>query len=304
MTTCPVLPAQERYAVRDVPVAGGLLRVGEWEAVVAQGNPGTTVLAVHGVTASHRCWHRVVDGLLGRRFLAPDLRGRGYSNALPGPWGMAAHADDLVAVLDAAGVERAVVVGHSMGGFVSVVLAHRHPDRVASLVLVDGGLPLPVPEGLTPEQVTEAIIGPAARRLAMTFSDDTAYCAFWKAHPAFAEWDEVLEDYARYDLQGAPPALRPRTSTEAIEEDSRDLVGSDTLLRAVEALHPPATFLRAARGLLDEVPPLYPDTALDAWRERLPEVAFVTLPDVNHYTVVMGERGAAAVAHAVEVAPG
>ena len=55
----------------------------------------------------------------GVRLIAPDLRGRGRSNTLPGPFGMTRHADDMAAVLDFLGVPRAVVVGHSMGGFVS-----------------------------------------------------------------------------------------------------------------------------------------------------------------------------------------
>ena len=54
--------------------------------------------------------------------LAPDLRGRGRSSA-GGPYGMAAHADDLMAVLDHAGAADALVVGHSMGGFAAVVAA-------------------------------------------------------------------------------------------------------------------------------------------------------------------------------------
>ena len=57
---------------------------------------------------------------------------------------MAAHADDLVAVLDHFGIGRALLLGHSMGAFVAVVAADRHRDRVDQLVLVDCGLPLDV----------------------------------------------------------------------------------------------------------------------------------------------------------------
>ncbi|MGK3816897.1 alpha/beta fold hydrolase, partial [Enterococcus faecium] len=57
------------------------------------------------------------------RLLAPDLRGRGRSADLSGPFGMSAHSDDLAAILDAAGVDRALIVGHSMGAFVSAVFA-------------------------------------------------------------------------------------------------------------------------------------------------------------------------------------
>src|SRR5690606_9508333 len=93
--------------------------------------------------------------LKGVRVLAPDLRGRGRSNQLPGPYGMPQHADDLAAVLDHFGVETALIVGHSMGAFVSVVLSHRHPERVSELILVDGGLPLAVPANVSPADFTK-----------------------------------------------------------------------------------------------------------------------------------------------------
>ena len=101
-----------------------------------------TVVAIHGITGNHRCWPYLVETLPGARVVAPDLRGRGRSAGIAGPFGMARHADDIVAVLDALEVSSAVIVGHSMGGYVALVTADRHENRVRSLVLVDGGLPL------------------------------------------------------------------------------------------------------------------------------------------------------------------
>lgn len=304
MTEPPALPAMDRYAARDVPVAGGLLRVGEWGAVEAPGSSSPSaslpVLAVHGVTSMHPAWMWVAAELPGRRVVAPDLRGRGHSNALPGPFGMQSHADDLVAVLDDAGVGRAVVVGHSMGAFVAATLVDLHPDRVAGLVLVDGGLPLDLPPGVGVDQATDAVLGPAAKRLSMTFRDHAAYHEFWRRHPAFAHgWDHALEAYLDYDLQGQAPSMTPRTTYEAMAEDSRDLLVSQRVQHAAEHLPDGTVLLRAPRGLLDQVPPLYPDEAVHRWQARLPGLRVSTVPDVNHYTIVIG-AGAAAVAAAVE----
>ena len=67
------------------------------------------VLAIHGITASSRSWTAVARHLGDQvTFIAPDLRGRGGSSGLPGPFGLAAHLEDLAAVLDFAGVLRAV----------------------------------------------------------------------------------------------------------------------------------------------------------------------------------------------------
>ena len=92
---------------------------------------------------------------------------------------------DLVAVLDALGVDRAVVVGHSMGAFVALVFGDLYPDRVSRLVLVDGGLPLDVPAGLSSDEVIQLVLGPTAERLAMRFASVDEYLDFWRAHPAF-----------------------------------------------------------------------------------------------------------------------
>jgi pimeloyl-ACP methyl ester carboxylesterase len=280
------------YRRMSVPVRGGDLAVGMWGP-----EDGPAVLAVHGVTANHLSWPLVARELPGVRLVAPDLRGRGRSSTLPGPFGMPQHADDLAAVLDGLGIDRAVVLGHSMGAFASLVLANRHPDRVSSLVLVDGGLPLPSPEGVSDEELMKATLGPAAERLSMTFASREAYRAFWRQHPAFVrDWSPTVEDYLDYDLVGEEPELHPSSSYEAVAEDSIELRGGASLLAAIDELAHPTTFLSAPRGLLDEVPPLYPAEAVAEWSERLPAIRMLAAEDVNHYTIVMSDRGASAVA--------
>ena len=54
-------------------------------------------------------------------------------------------------MLDDAGVDRVIVVGHSLGGFVACALARRYPQRVARIVAIDGGLGFPVPAGIDPD---------------------------------------------------------------------------------------------------------------------------------------------------------
>lgn len=294
-----------RYRRITVPVRGGESVAGVWApeatGAVATGTETTgTVLAVHGITASHMAWPLVAAGLPDLRVIAPDLRGRGGSRSLPGPWGMPQHADDLVRLLDATGVDRAFVLAHSMGAFASVTLASRHPDRVSGLVLVDGGLPLPVPPGTTDEDLPQVLLGPAAERLSMTFPDRESYRAFWRAHPAFADsWDATVERYVDYDLVGEPPVLRPASSLEAVSADSRQLNGDTEYLEALGGLAGSVHFLRAPRGLLNQLPGLYSPDQILAWQQRLPRLLVRDVPNVNHYTVIMSPHGATAVAAVV-----
>jgi pimeloyl-ACP methyl ester carboxylesterase len=209
-----------QYQTHDVPVAGGRLRVAQW------GGSGPLVLCAHGITASHMEFQWLAAELGGEvRLVAPDLRGRGHSNGISGPWGMAAHAADLAAVLDHLGARRAdVLLGHSMGGFVAAVTAAQHPDRVGAVLMVDGGVPLmdiafigylPFSNWLT-EKIVHKLIGPSLARLDMSFASREEYHAFWRPHPAMKnDWSPYFERYLDYDLEGAPPRLRARAQGAA-----------------------------------------------------------------------------------------
>jgi len=98
---------------------------------------GTPVVFLHAFPLDRRMWAPQTSALAGqRRCLTIDTRGFGDSTAV-GPFSVDRYADDVAAVLDAAGVTRAVVVGLSMGGYVAFALWRRQPGRVRALVLAD-----------------------------------------------------------------------------------------------------------------------------------------------------------------------
>ncbi len=290
-------PVSRAYDVLDVPVRGGSLRVGRWSAE----DPGAPiVVAAHGVTANHVSW-RLVAERAGITLLAPDLRGRGRSSGLVGAAGMAQHADDLEAVLDHLGLAAVTVAGHSMGGFVVAAFAERHPERTAGVVLVDGGLPLPPPPPeVTPEQALAATIGPAAQRLTMTFESAAAYLDYWRPHPALGEeWSPAVEAYFGYDLVGEPPSLRSSVSIDAVHDDSADMLAGDDVVRRARSLPQGTVFLRAPYGLMAEPGGLYPPELVATHAESYPQVDLREVADVNHYTLLLAERGAGVVANVI-----
>ena len=290
------------YRTSPVSVRGGELAVASWNVpesgdLSAGGAP--VFVLVHGITSAHTAWPLVVSHLPGARVLAPDLRGRGRSNELPSPYGMTQHAADVLAVMDHFKVRRATVVGHSMGAFVSVALSGLHPERIAGLLLVDGGLPLEVPAGLDVDTVVKNLLGPAAARLSRIFPSKEAYRDFWRAHPAIVgHWSPLVEAYADYDLVAGPNGLHPATKIEAMTADSRDLYGSQVVVDALTHLPAHTTLLTAPRGLVNTTP-LYPAAALERIEKQLPALIVKEIPDVNHYTIILAEAGARAVAEEI-----
>lgn len=283
---------------RDVPVEGGTLAV--WQSGAPVGSGAPVVLAAHGITGNAISWASVARHLGDHHtFLAADLRGRGRSNEITGPFGMAAHSDDQLAVLDHLGIDRAVLVGHSMGAYVMALAAADHPERATAVVLVDGGLTLPVPEGFDVQSFLDAFLGPAIARLQQTFESRAAYHDFWHAHPAFANGDIEEADlvaYADHDLVGDAPLLRSSVSEPAVRVDGAGVVtGGD----AAHRLDVDTILLRAPRGLLDEPRPMVPADLAAQWAAEAPSRReVVEVDDVNHYSIVLG-RGAGTVADAI-----
>ena len=97
---------------------------------------GEPVLMIQGLGADSRGWLRQRLAFAARhRVIVFDNRGVGRSDRPPGPYDLDVMADDALAVLDAAGVADAHVMGASMGGVISQIIAVRHPERVRSLIL-------------------------------------------------------------------------------------------------------------------------------------------------------------------------
>lgn len=109
---------------------------------VAEAGDGPPLLLVHGWPQHWWSWRHLIPALSQRyRVLAPDLRGMGWSSAPEGPYDKQTFADDLLALLDAEGIERTRIIAHDWGGYASFLLALGHPERVERMV----GLDIPPP---------------------------------------------------------------------------------------------------------------------------------------------------------------
>lgn len=298
VTRTGILCSMEIERSLEVPVRGGLLTVGASGPDPALAEH--VVLFVHGMTANHKTWSLITQRLPPSiAALAVDLRGRGGSVGLPAPWGMEAHADDLASVLNYVGVDECVVVGHSMGGFVATAFGRRYPERLRGAVLVDGGVALAQPANIDPDDVIEAVIGPAMSRLRQTFASRADYQAFWRSHPSFSDegvWNAAITTFFDYDLGGVEPSLASRVSEAAVRVDGAEVLLDPSVMGAASFLDCPTELIRVERGVLNQPEPLVAVTvAADLARENA-NVRVTSVPGLNHYTITLTPAGADVVA--------
>ena len=272
----------------SVPVIGGDLAVFRYGP-----EGGKPILGLHGITSTNRAWQWFAGSVVPRGYTlyAPDMRGRGDSNTLPGPFGMTSHARDLLAVVDHLALPKIDVIGHSMGGWAAIAFLGLAPERVSRTVLIDGGILLPLPPGFTVEALLPYVLGSALARLDMTFDSPDTYRDFWKVQPAFVNgWTTALDEYVDYDLRGSAPYLRASTNKEAVIADAEDEFVNDAIEKTLRALPQRVLMLRSVRGLQNEETPLYPEALLKETLLSYPMIDLVTVPDCNHYELLLRQE--------------
>jgi pimeloyl-ACP methyl ester carboxylesterase len=253
---------------------------------------------VHGISSQRKLWNwlRAADPDIS--LIAPDLRGRGDSAGVAGESSVARHAADLVAVLDQLGVDSVHVCGMSMGGFVGVELAAAWPGRVRSLILVDGGLPMAVPAGLTPDNLT-AVFADRLGRLARDWPSVGAYAAYFTAStaPLLDPADPLLLDYLAHDLDGGPDGGRVRLSADALISDAADIFFGPARWRELKV---PVRLLTAQWSTGPDSPPAYPEAATEAYRKELETLVTVRpVTGVDHAGAIMTPAGAGTAAELI-----
>ena len=117
-------------------------------AYVELGDPaGEPVLLLHGYTDSSRSWSTTAPHLAHYRLIIPDQRGHGAADTPACCYSLSAFADDARQLLDALNIQRAAVVGHSLGSMVAITMAAEYPERVSSITLVGSTALVPVKRG-------------------------------------------------------------------------------------------------------------------------------------------------------------
>jgi pimeloyl-ACP methyl ester carboxylesterase len=254
------------------------------------GTGGPTLVLLHGLTANAHCF----DGLIAAgladsmRVLAFDLRGRGESDQ-PETYTLADHAADIIGAVDALGLDRVILGGHSFGGLLTFHLAAHHPDRVSCGIVIDAAAKI------RPEVFDQ--IKPSLDRLDMTLPSWEHYLHFVKQMPYFGGWwDPAIEAFYRADIrENSDGTVRPRSRAahiRAVIDGFKDL----DWLSTVRMIQQPMLLVRApgAYG-----PPGSP-AVIEAEQARVTiehlKNARIVEVGGNHMTMLFGANAGAVVA--------
>jgi esterase len=219
------------HAVRG---PAGTLACWEWPG----GDPAALLL--HGIGNYGRVWDFVADAVAGRlRLVAPDARGHGTSVTPASGYAPEDFVADAMTIMDALGLARPVVVGHSMGGAHALVLAVLHPEKVRALVLEDDG----------PEIGREG--GARARRLSLgrpdRFADENAALAYLReTSPGYS--DAVYANRIAHAFARDADGLAWRSSKDALTRILSGPDRRDEAWRALPALAMPVLVVRGTRS--------------------------------------------------------
>lgn len=131
----PIPDTVRAFLALSAEQVGRLVVNGASLAVEERGS-GPAILFVHGYPLGRTLWRHAIERLAGWRRIAPDLRGMGGSSLPESASSLSTYTDDLIGVLDTLAVDRAVICGHSMGGYIAFDMVRRYRTRVAGLVLI------------------------------------------------------------------------------------------------------------------------------------------------------------------------
>ena len=243
---------------------------------------GKQILCIHGLTANSRFWDCLASALAPRhRIIAMDLRGRGLSDKPSSGYSVERHCKDVLAIMNDLGLEQPVLMGHSLGAFISLIFTAQYPGRIERLILVDGG------GKLTKTQMEKVFVGikPSLDRLGKTFPSFENYISQMKLAPYLEPWNSYMETYFRYEVEKVKGGLRSRVHPKHIEEEAENLGKVDSR-QFYKKVISPTLILRATKGLLSEDDLVLPKDVAKRMVHEIPNAKLVEVEGANHYSIL------------------
>ena len=253
---------------------------------VQWGEQGPPIIFVHGLTANAFCFQAFADDLApDHRVFAYDLRGRGDSDKPESGYSVPIHAADLAELIDELGLDRPIVVGHSLGALIGLYFATRYSEKLSKLVLIDAGAPLP---WKTAEE-QPAWFTASINRLGMPVPSFEEYKQRLKAAPFLGPyWNRYIDLYLEHDVRTQHDgSVVAKAYREGILEEGKQGI-ENRPEEQWKNVTVPTLLLRAGQGLFTENDQLLSEEAAAAIQRGIKNCRFVDFPKLNHYTIIFG----------------
>lgn len=257
----PAARSAERPTARAVERSSGFVETGGERVYYESTGSGDAVLFCHGMGGNHAIWFQQVPAFAHeRRVVTWDQRGFGRSTNRGGQPTPASAVADLAALLDHLEIERAHLIGQSMGGWAVVGLALQHPERVRSLTVADsiGGIYTAAIEEQFDRYIAESAGRPAPDRLPL--GEHPALGSLAARNPARAFLYQQLQSL------GEPPPDEARTALRQTRYERDDLA----------RLRVPTLFV------VGDVDPIFPPKLIYAAAALVPGARLVEIPESGH----------------------
>ncbi|GAC1425665.1 MAG: alpha/beta fold hydrolase [Ktedonobacteraceae bacterium] len=264
---------------------------------VQWGEQGPPILCIHGITANAFFFQSLADGLATKyQVFAYDLRGRGDSDKPEVGYSVPIHATDLAALIDELGLERPIIIGHSLGALIALYFAAHFPDKLSKLVLLDAGTPFP---WRTPAE-QPAWLTATINRLGTTVPSFQEYIQRLKTTPFLGSyWNDYMNIYFEHDVlhENDGSVIAKCYKAGVLEEAEHfDEAQPEQQWKHVTV---PTLLLRAGQGLFTENDQLVPESAAEEAQRSIRNCHYVNFPNLNHYTIVfLAEQGPLSDIHA------
>ena len=252
------------------------------QLAIREGN-GKNILCVHGLTANCRCWDVMAAGLAPTHSIfAMDLRGRGRSDKPASGYSLQHHIEDIFCLLDDIKQKRIVLMGHSLGAFISLAFAANYPERTEKLILMDGGGQLTQSQW---DNVSLAI-KPSLDRLGQIFPSFDAYVQIMKLAPFLQPWSQALEDYFQYESEAVEGGVRSRINPANIQEEVQN-IQQEVPAEYYPEVTCPVLILRATSGILSQNDLVLPESAVDRMISEIPDARRIDIEGTNHFSILL-----------------
>ncbi|WP_026701959.1 alpha/beta hydrolase [Salibacterium aidingense] len=240
-----------------------------------------TIIAVHGLTGHHKQMQYYQRKLSGRyRVISLDMRGRGKSEAAPPETSIFTHANDVIDLIETMEIERSILMGYSMGGYVCALAAGRL-QHVSKLILLDGAG--------TMEDYQRDLILPSLERLRTAFESEDDYAAKTKQlyMGLNITWNEDMETIARYEVQHNGDVWEHKSNYDKTLQDFESFYDFDP--ESTAPFISCSTLLVIAEGSMGNNPSLFHEGSYQTIQDTVSSIETVHTP-VNHYELVFNEQ--------------